>query len=85
LKRLARACEFCLLLPVHKRGASPPESIQSLTCLLLQHPPASAENTKHFACQLPRHPCNCHVSVIRQARIFGEFGSGAMPAVNLPR
>jgi len=40
-----------------------PESIQLLTCLLLQQPPASAIRSKHFACQLSERGGRCHPAV----------------------
>jgi hypothetical protein len=70
---------------VYKRGALPPESIQSLTCRLLQHPPASAATAKHFACQLFGRLCPLHFSVVQHGLIPADFASGTMSAVNLPR
>ncbi|SFJ98905.1 hypothetical protein SAMN05216525_14642 [Bradyrhizobium sp. Gha] len=37
---------------LYRRGSSPPESIQLLTFVLLQHPAASATMVMHFAGQL---------------------------------
>src|ERR1700736_1912697 len=78
-KRLAhRPCEFSGPLfsrssSVYKRGALPPESIQSLTCRLLQHPPARAANAKHFACQLFGLLCPLHFSVVQHGLIPADL------------
>jgi hypothetical protein len=68
---------------VYKHGASAPESIQSLTCLLLQHPPGAAM-AMHFTGQLSGRHAAVIPTSYRDGRVLPDLRQ-AISAANLPR